>query len=447
MGNRLVHVGAKSCRKAPPLWGLARGPGLLTELACRNARPGEKDRKLADAHGLYLLVKRTGYRTWCWKYRHAGRERKLTIGAYPEISLKQARDERDEARRQLRMGLDPAAEKKRRKAEAAAAALDSFERVARGWHAAWSASRAPRYARQVLDRLEGDVFPRLGRLPVREITPPMVLDAIRSIEKRGAREMAHRVRMHISDVFVWAIASGLAEQDPAAVIRKALKPTNGRLRPAVLKLRDAREVLRKAEAQQDAWWATHLASRLLALTAARPGVVRLAERSEFEGIDGDSPLWRIPADKMKLTQERKRDLSFEFVLPLSSQAVAVVRTAMQASPGDRWLFPGMAGWRKPISDSTLSKHYRLAGFTGRHVPHGWRATFSTIMNERAARDDRGGDRAVIELMLAHVQDGVEAAYNRAAYMPRRRELAQAWADMLMEGLPPPETLLPPALRP
>ena len=149
---------------------------------------------------------------------------------------------------------------------------------------------------------------------------------------------------------------------------------------------------------------------------------------------------------MKLTRERKKDAAFEFAMPLSRQAVDVVKAAMQASPSRRWLFPGIGDRRKPISDSTLSGHYLDAQLRGKHVPHGGRASFSTIMNERAAVEDRERDRAIIDLMLAHVPEGVEAAYNRAAYMPRRRELAQAWADLLMDGLPPAVELLPAALR-
>lgn len=420
---------------------------MLTELACRNAKAEEKDLKLIDASGLYLFVSsKTGMRVWRWKYRYRGAEKLLTIGRYPVISLKQARAARDKARQLLDDGIDPSAEKKRKRTLATAEALNSFEKVARAWHAAIAESRSERYARQILDRLVRNVFPKIGLLPIRDINAPMVLDVIRSIEKRNAREMAHRVRMHISDVFVWAIASGIAEHDPAATIRKALKPQNAKLRPAMLKLPAARSVLLKTEALKDIWWPVRLASRLLALTAARPGVVRLAERAEFEDLDGPEPIWRIPADKMKLTQERKRDASFEFILPLSHQSVETVKTAMMASPSPQWLFPGIAGWKKPISDSTLSKHYREAGLTGQHVPHGWRASFSTIMNERAAGEDRERDRAIIDLMLAHVQDGVEAAYNRAAYMPRRRELAQAWADMLMDAMPPPHTLVPERLR-
>ena len=387
-----------------------------------------------------------GGKSWRFKYRFLGKEKQLAIGPFPLIGVSEARDARDQAKRQLLRGLDPSAEKKRTKAARALAHLDSFERTARAWQEQKAPMLAPRYAKQVLDRLEADVFPAIGSLPIGDVTAPMVLELVRAIEKRGAREMAHRVRMHVSDVFVWAIASGLCEQDPAAVIRKALVPTDSRRRPAATRLAAARAVLTASEAVDAVYWATRLASRLLALTAARPGIVRLAERDEFEQLDGDEPIWRVPAGKMKLTRERKKDAAFEFAMPLSRQAVDVVKAAMQASPSRRWLFPGIGDRRTPISDSTLSGHYLDAQLRGKHVPHGWRASFSTIMNERAAVEDRERDRAIIDLMLAHVPEGVEAAYNRAAYMPRRRELAQAWADLLMEGLPPAVELLPAALR-
>jgi integrase len=171
----------------------------------------------------------------------------------------------------------------------------------------------------------------------------------------------------------------------------------------------------------------------------RPGVVRLAERQEFEDLQGVAPLWRIPAAKMKLTVERKSDSRFDFLVPLAPAAVAVVVAAMDKSGHERFLFPGATG-AKPISDSTLSQLYLDAGHRGRHVPHGWRATFSTIMNERAAEQERWGDREIIDLMLAHVKGDVEAVYNRAAYMPRRRQLAEEWAGLLDVGLKDPRTL-------
>lgn len=416
---------------------------MLTDASCRNAKPRAKAYKLSDSESLFLFVSPTGARIWRWKYRIAGKEKLLTIGRYPSTSLVEARRARDGARAMLEAGQDPSAAKKHRKASIAAEQLDNFEKVARAWHAAKAKSLTDRYAAAVLSRLEVNVFPRIGSTSLKAITPPMVLTVIRAIEARGANDMAHRVRNHISDIFVWAIASGLAESDPAAIIRKALVQTDSRLRPALVKIDHARQVLIETEKSQLAHWSTKLASRLLALTAARPGVVRLAERSEFEGLDGSQPLWRIPAAKMKLTKQRKRDITREFVVPLSVQAVEVVKAALAVSPSPQWLFTGIGTWTRPISDSTLSKLYRQSGFTGRHVPHGWRSSFSTIMNERAAQSGRETDRAIIDLMLAHEQAGVEPIYNRAAYMPRRRELAQEWADLLMQGMPPAAALLPP----
>lgn len=425
---------------------------MLTDVACRKAIPGEKDRKLFDERGLYLLVKPSGSKLWRMKYRFADKEKKLSIGPYPEVSITAARQARDRALHQLREGLDPSAEKQSRKAQAIADSLDSFEKVARAWFAIKAATLNERYSAAIMSRLENNAFPALGAKSIRSITPPMVLAMIRTIEKRGAHDMAHRVRNHVSDIFVWAIASGLAEADPAAVIRKALAPTDPKLRPAMIKIAGARKVQAAIEELPSTHWSTLLASRLLALTAARPGVVRLAEKQEFEGLDGPSPIWRIPAEKMKLTRAQKRDITWEFVLPLSEQAAAVAKAAIgeslacRATDGPSWLFPGTGGWRRPISDSTLSKLYRDAGFTGLHVPHGWRSTFSTIMNERAALEDQERDRAIIDLMLAHTQQGVEPIYNRALYLPRRREIAQQWADLLMVGAVAPQMLLP-AARP
>ncbi len=421
---------------------------MLTDLACKKAKPADKPYKLADSQGLYLHVSPNGTKAWRWKYRFAGKEKLLTIGKYPAFTPKAARQARDRARVDLEAGIDPSAEKKRRKAAVATEVLDSFETVARAWHEMKSTTVSDRYSAAVLSRLEQNAFPSLGAISVKEITPPMVLETIRTIENRGAHDMAHRVRNHISDVFVWAIASGLTEQDPSAVIKKALAPTDPKLRPAMVKIAQAQKVLRETEQLSGVHWSTLLASRLLALTAARPGVVRLAEKHEFEELDGQKPIWRIPAAKMKLTRQRKRDVTWEFVVPLSRQAAATAKAAIseslacQSETGPYWLFPGIGSWKRPISDNTLGKIYREAGFTGVHVPHGWRSTFSTIMNERAAIEDRERDRAIIDMMLAHVQTGVEPVYNRAAYLPRRRELAQVWADLLMKDMPAPERLLP-----
>lgn len=369
------------------------------------------------------------------KYRFGGKEHRLTFGIYPTMPLTEAREARDRAKKLLREGIDPKVDRKQKAAVAAIANGNTFEAIGRLWHKHQENILMPRYAKAVLDRLEADVFPAVGRLPITAITPALMLAVIRTIEARGAMDMAHRVRQHVSAIFVFAMGAGWAETNPAALIQPALEPRRKSLRPALLRIEDARKFLQAVESTDGTYVVTKLASRLLALTAVRPGVLRMAEPKEFEGLDSPSPVWRIPASKMKLTRERKQDASYEFVVPLSHQAVDTVKAAIQWAAPKPLLFPSVRYSLQPITDSTLSKLYRTAGYTDRHVPHGWRATFSTVMNEIAGRENRVGDREVIDLMLAHVKEGVEAAYNRAAYMPRRREIAQEWADMLMAGMP------------
>jgi integrase len=411
---------------------------VLTDTACRKAAAKEKPYKLTDAQGLYLYVLPSGYKSWRWKYRVAGREKRMVFGPYPDVSLAEARTLRSDAAAVVRRGGDPAIDKKLRSAEQAAQAASTFELAARDWIASQRPSWSARYASIVERSFEADVFPEIGSMPLTAVTTPLVVKLLRPIERRGAVETAHRVRQRISEVYARAIAGGIATQDPAAAVRQALaKPRKGRF-PAVRTIESAREVLTATEAQAG-HPLTRLASRLLALTAVRSGAVRLIEWPELEGLDGAEPLWRVPAAKMKLLVDRKADVAFDFVVPLARQAVATIEAARPFSDGKGLIFRSVLSARRPISDSTLSKAYREAGFSGIHVPHGWRSTFSTIMNERAL-EDRPGDRAVIDLMLAHVPEGVEAAYNRAAYMPRRRAIAQEWADLLVEGLPPPAAL-------
>lgn len=395
--------------------------------------------KLADALGLFLYVTPQGFKSWRMKYRFSGKEKQLTFGGYPEVSLLEARERRDEARKLLRDNLDPGVVRKQRAAEQRLRGANSLQAAVERWHAAQKPHWAPRYAGQVLDRFRNDVFPALGALPITDVTVPLVIDTLRKVERRGAIETAHRLRQHLSDVFQMAIASGDAATNPAAGITKAMKRyTTGR-RPAVRTVAEARELLAAIEAAE-ASTSTKLASRLLALTAARPAMVRMAVPAEFEDLDGPGPIWRIPAAKMKLIAERKRDVSFEFVIPLAPAAVATVKAALGSFAGTV-MFPGIRNGATPISDNTLGKLYREAGYRGRHVPHGWRATFSTIMNEIAAIENRVGDRDIIDLMLAHLPADVESTYNRYAYLPRRRELAVEWAGLLMAGARPAQDLV------
>lgn len=412
----------------------------LTDRACKQAKGQEKPYKLADAFGLHLYVTPNGYRSWRWKYRFAGKEKQLTFGPYPDVSLAEAREQREAAARQLRSGVDPAIEKKRQTAVRSLQADATFRTIAEDWIASQTALWSKRHSALVKASMERDVYPKIGKLPIDAITTPIVMSVLRPIEQRGAIETAHRTRQRISEVFARAIGSGLAMTDPAAVAARALAPVRKGKFPAVRTVKAAQSVLADVEAKP-AHPMTKLASRLLALTAVRAGVLRLAEPAEFEGLDGAEPIWRIPAAKMKLVVERKEDAAFEFIVPLSRQAVETIEVAIALSGGAPLIFRSVRHPRRPISDSTLSKAYRDAGYSGIHVPHGWRSTFSTVMNELAGAENRVGDRAIIDLMLAHVPAGVEASYNRAGYMPRRRELAQEWADLLTATLPHPSTLI------
>jgi integrase len=413
---------------------------MLSDLACRNAAKKPKAYKLADGQGLYLFVTPTGFKSWRWKYRIGRKEKRLIIGPYPLVGLTAARKAREDAARLLHAGIDPAIAKKQRQAEQAEAGDRTFQSQAIDWIDSQRHRWTPSYADLVQRQFEKDVFPKFGSVPIGDVTTPMVLQALRPIEHRGARETAHRMRSRISEVYARAVAAGIATSDPAAVTRRAIGRPSKKRYAAVRSIDAAQGVLKAVEASAG-YPVTRLASRLLALTVVRAGVLRMAEQHEFEDLDGAEPIWRIPAAKMKLVLERKEEAAMEFIVPLSRQAVATVKVAIAWSRGARYIFRGVLSAGRPISDNTLGKAYRDAGLGGFHVPHGWRSTFSTIMNEIAEANERDGDRAIIDLMLAHVPRGTEATYNRAAYMRRRREIAQDWADRLTQGLPGPEALL------
>lgn len=423
---------------------------MLSEMAVRNAKARDKDYKLSDSEGLYLFVTKAGHRSWRLKYRFAGKERRLVFGSYPEVSLKDARERKLEARRLLSEGRDPGIEAKKAAIGRNMAAANTYEVVARNWFALQEDRWTPVHARDVITSLENEVFPWLGSLPIAEIDEPLVLTVLRKIEKRGAIETAHRVRQRMSAVFVHGIAEGVATRDPAAVVGKALKPVpRSKKRPAILSVEGLQDMIRKTEVEP-ASPLTKLASRFVALTAQRLGAARSMTWQELEGIDWNSQdecpsaLWRIPAAHMKLTTDLKNDEDFDHLVPLAPEAVAVLRATWRLTGRGPLVFPSNRSARIPMSENTLSYFYNRCGYQGRHVPHGWRASFSTIMNEWAERNGTAGDRHIIDLMLAHVPEGIsgtEGAYNRAAFLDRRRELAVEWGRMLFDCFPDPEKLL------
>lgn len=289
---------------------------MLTDLQVRKAKPCEKDYKLADSGGLYLFVTKKGAKSWRLKYRFAGKEKRLVFGQYPEVSLEKARSLRDAARQELREGQDPAVERRKRKLAAAAAAIETFEKLARAWHELQAPRWAPVHAADVITSLEKDVFPDLGKLPIPAIDGPVILATLRKVETRGAIETARRLRQRISAIFCYAVAEGIVDHDPASGIVKALRPLPKKGRqPAITKLDDARSILMSAE-EFGATPGVKLASRLLALTAVRPGVIRGVTWDEFEGINWErpefdkasTPLWRVPSARMKLMLARKDEV-------------------------------------------------------------------------------------------------------------------------------------------
>ncbi|GAO55720.1 integrase [Novosphingobium sp. MD-1] len=427
------------------------GASMLNDMAVRNAKPKDRDYKLADSEGLYLFVSKSGHKSWRLKYRFAGKERRLVFGPYPEVTLAQARDRKADARKLLREGRDPGLEAKKQALRNAAAAANTFEAMARTWFGLQEKRWTAVHAKDVITSLEKEVFPWLGNVPVTQIDEPLVLAVLRKIEKRGAIETAHRVRQRMSAVFVHSIAEGASNRDPAAIVAKALKPVpRSRKRPALLTLAELHDMIRKTEVEP-ASPLTKLASRFLALTAQRPGMIRSMPWSELEGIDWydaetvhPDAIWRVPAARMKLVTELKGDMAYDHIVPLGKAAVAVLQAAHSVSGDGPLVFPTNRNTRKPMSENTLSYFYNRCGYQGRHVPHGWRASFSTIMNEWAERNGTPADRHVIDLMLAHVPDGVsgsESVYNRAGYLSRRREIAEAWSEMLINDFCHPSKLL------
>ncbi|QQN73190.1 integrase arm-type DNA-binding domain-containing protein [Croceicoccus sp. YJ47] len=416
---------------------------MLTDKACRTAQPAEKPRKIFDGNGLHLYITSKGFKSWRLKYRFGGKEKQLTFGPYPNVSLKEARTKRDEALHELREGRDPDAIRKNIR-DRRAGRIETeftFRQAALRWHRLQSEGWKPRHAVHVMQSLEADAFPSLGSIPLRELKPSHIRSAIDAVQDRGSIDGAHRLLWRISAIFDLAIASEQIDLNPASSLSAVLKPVPKRKYSALLDVETARRFLLAVEARPGQP-STKLASRLLALTAARPGMIRFAERAEFEDIGGANPIWRIPAAKMKLEKDESEQSAFDFIIPLSRQAVEVFKLAADLAGRRSYLFPSQRHSHRPISENALNVAYRhIPGFERKHVPHGWRSTFSTIMNERAAEFDRPGDRAIIDLMLAHQPRGVEAIYNRAAYMPTRRRIAQEWADLLMEGMPAPEKLL------
>ncbi len=386
----------------------------LTDTAIKNAKPGAKPAKLADEKGLFLLITQAGGKLWRVKYRFGGKEKLLALGAYPEVSLKEARNKRDEARRLLSDNIDPGEEKKARKAAKAVLLESGFEFVAREWHTKnlhnWKQSNADK----LLNLLQNDIFPWLGDRPIGEITAPELLQTIRRIESRGVLETAHRARSLCGQIFRYAVATGRAQRDPASDLRGALPAVKHKHHASITDPKAIGQLLRDID-NYSGTFTVKCAFRLSPLFFVRAGELRQAEWAE---IDLDKAEWRIPANKMKMNTVH--------IVPLATQAVAILHEMYPLTGTGKYVFPSTYTTTRPMSENTIRLALRRLGYTNEDMtPHGFRSMASTLLNEQ------GFNRDAIERQLAHCErNGVRAAYNYAEYLPERRKMMQQWADYL-----------------
>jgi integrase len=385
----------------------------LTDIEVRNAKPRDKPYKLADERGMYLLVNPGGGKLWRLKYRVDGKEKTLALGAWPDVSLKAARGRRDDARKVVADRGDPSAIRQEEKRLARIKAANSFEIVAREWVEAQRSRWTPGHADQVLTSLVADTFPDLGHMPVADIAARDVLDVLRKIEKRGSLEVASRVKQRISAVLRYAVATGRASSDPTRDLRGALKSPERVKHRAALLAADLPEFFEKL-ASYDGHPQTKLAIRFCLLTAVRSGELRGATWAEINEAVAE---WRIPAERMKMREAH--------IVPLSDQALELLRELRTLTGNRAHLFPNVAKPTAPMSENTILFALYRMGYHGRATGHGFRTTFSTILNEQGFSPDW------IERQLAHKErNAVRAAYNRAGYLPERRKMMQHWADYL-----------------
>jgi integrase len=385
----------------------------LTDVRIRSAKPDVKAYKLSDEKGLYLLIQPSGSRWWRFKYRFAGKEKCLSLGTYPETSLADARNKLIEARKLLREGIDPSFTRKEGKRALIAKHENTFKAVADLWYENTITKWTPKYARQILTRLEADVFPKIGHYPITDISTPDVLRVGRAIEERGAQDLAHRAIQYCGQIFTYAVQSGVIDRNPATDLRGALKPVVKK-NHAYLKAGELPEFLRRLE-NYDGDMQTKLALKLMLLTFVRTTELRGAEWNE---IDFEKAEWRLPAARMKMKEPH--------IVPLSTQTLDILTELKQLTSQWKYLFPNShkPGFGFMSENTMLFALYRM-GYRGRTTIHGLRATASTILYENDFSQD------LVERQLAHApRNKVRASYDHAKFLLQRRKMMQWWAEYL-----------------
>jgi integrase len=386
----------------------------LSDVKIRNVKLPGKPKKLFDTDGLFLLVTPQGGKYFRFKYRFGGKEKLLAFGTYPEISLSDARQQRDESRKQIAKGIDPGAVRKAQK-QAAVAEKETFEAVAREWHKTFTPTWTERHAATILSRLNHDLIPWLGAIPIKEIKAPELLSVLRRAQSRGALELAHRLRAIAGQVFRYAVATGRAERDPSGDLRGALPSPRVKHHAAITDPAEVSKLLRALDEYQGGF-TVRCALRLAPLFFVRPGELRHAEWSE---IDFDGATWSIPAHKMKMKQPH--------IVPLCRQAIELLKELKEYTGMSRYIFPSVRSHTRPMSENTINAALRYTGYDKDTMTgHGFRAMARTLLDEILhIRPD------YIEHQLAHaVRDPNGRAYNRTAHLSERQKMMQTWGDYL-----------------
>jgi len=387
---------------------------MLTDNACKKTKPTGKRMRLYDTGGMYLEVSPAGGKWWRLKFRFADKEKLLSLGTYPEVTLAEAREKRDEARKLLHSDIDPSAHRKVLKASRASSATNTLKAIAEEWLARFEGTWAPSHTTGVKRRLEKDVYPWIGSRPIAEITPPEVLAVLRRIEGRGRLETAHRVRTHVGMVFRFAIATGRAERDPTADLRGALPAAKPEHMAAVTEPAKLADLLRVIWGYSEGTPIVSAALKLAPLLFVRPGELRTARWADIDLVKAE---WRFTTSKTKTPH----------IVPLAKQAVAILRDLRPLTGLAPYVFPSQRSRDRPMSDAAVNAALRRMGIDKATASgHGFRATARTLLDEVL-----GFRVDLIEAQLAHaVRDALGTAYNRTAFLPERRAMMQKWADYL-----------------
>ncbi|CAM7404568.1 TPA: tyrosine-type recombinase/integrase [Escherichia coli] len=385
----------------------------LTDIQIKRAKPQDKPYTMNDGHGLSLLIKPDGSKGWRFRFRFAGKARLMSFGSYELVSLAEAREKRDTARKQVANGIDPVEERKAQKLAQKLSTENSFESVSREWHAAKADRWTIAYREEIIKTFEQDVFPFIGKRPISEIKPLELLEVLKRIEKRGALEKTRKVRQRCGEVFRYAIITGRAEYNPAPDLAIALAIPKQRHHP-FLSAEELPHFVRDLESYTGSI-ITKNATKILMMTGVRTQEMRFATWSEIDLIKG---IWEIPAERMKMRRPH--------IVPLSSQVIELFKQLQPITSDYPYVFIGRNDRRKPISKESVNQVIESLGYKGRTTGHGFRHTLSTILHEM------GFESAWIEIQLAHVdKNTIRGTYNHALYLDKRKYMMQKYSDFLM----------------